>query len=187
MRRLVVATPKEVRDFHHAVSLDEARAWCHAEAEAGRLVAVQVGAADASRPRTALALADWRRRSARAGQAMSKVPDRMRFLSPFDPVLRDRARAARLFDFDYRFEAFVPAAKRRYGYYVLPVLRGERLVARADAKLHRKRSVLELRALTWEAGRGRTKTERRLLGEAAERLAAFVGADRGIEGDLVGA
>lgn len=71
-------------------------------------------------------------------------------LSPFDPVVWDRARAAAMFDFDYRIECYTPAPKRRWGYYVLPILHRGRLVGRLDAKAHRSDGVFEVKALFLE-------------------------------------
>jgi uncharacterized protein YcaQ len=93
-------------------------------------------------------------------------------------VLRDRARALRLFGFDYRFEAFVPEPARRFGYYVLPVLEGERLVARVDPKFQRDEGALRIRRVFWEPGAPPTRARRKGLEEAAERLARFLGAER---------
>lgn len=73
-------------------------------------------------------------------------------LSPFDPVVWDRARARALFDFDYRLECYTPAPKRTYGYFVLPILcRGE-LIGRLDAKAHRAEGILEVKALFAQDG-----------------------------------
>ena len=170
--RLVIFTPKELAAFWDEVGLAAARTWCAGAKQAGRILSVQAEAADGSAPQIAFALADWQDRLQRAPEA----PDRTRLLCPFDPILRDRDRCLRRFGFDYRFEAFTPAAKRQYGYYVLPILEGERLVGRLDAKVHRERDLLEVRGLWWEPGVKATKIRLKRLTEALERLAAFTGA-----------
>lgn len=173
--RLVVATPKEVADFWNAVEPARAKAWCERAASAGRITPVLVESHDGAKPpRPSYALADWERRL----NGLPAPPDRMRLLSPFDPVLRDRARALRLFGFDYRFEAFVPEARRRFGYYVLPVLEGDCLVARLDPKFHRDEGLLRIRRVFWEPGVRVTRARRASLEQAAARLARFIGASR---------
>ena len=152
------------------MAVDQLLGRAAAEQE-GRIVPVQVESADGE-VRPAFALADWEARLAR----LPEPPERTRLLCPFDPILRDRARALRRFGFDYRFEAFVPEPKRQFGYFVLPILEGDRLVGRLDPKLHRDRGLLEIKGLWWEAGVRVTKARRRGLDEALERLATFVGA-----------
>jgi uncharacterized protein len=71
-------------------------------------------------------------------------------LSPFDPVVWDRARALELFGFDYKIEVYTPAARRRYGYYSLPILHRGALVGRLDAKAHRKQGLFEVKAIHLE-------------------------------------
>lgn len=72
------------------------------------------------------------------------VPDRAVLLSPFDRLINDRDRAEALWDFRYRLEMFVPRQKREYGYYVLPLLVGDRVVGRAEPRIDRKTKTLEL-------------------------------------------
>ena len=77
-------------------------------------------------------------------------PSLTTLLSPFDPVIWDRARASELFGFDYKIEVYTPAARRRYGYYSLPILHRGALVGRLDAKAHRKQGLFEVKALHLE-------------------------------------
>lgn len=77
---------------------------------------------------------------------------RTALLSPFDPLVWDRARAQAMFDFEYTIECYTPAAKRRYGYFVLPILHRGRLVGRLDAKAHRDIGVFDVKAVFLEPG-----------------------------------
>ena len=171
MARLGAATANEISGFFKAVSVAEVRAWCRSS---DAVVPVMIEG-EGSPPAKGYALADWRARARRARARLAKGEDRIRLLAPFDPLVRNRGRAARLFGFDYRFEAYTPAAKRVYGYYVLPMLRGERLVGRCDAKVHREEGRLDVRGVWWEPGE---RPARRLLSEAFERLADLSGAKR---------
>src|SRR4029077_16079221 len=117
LERLGVATPDEIAGFWRAVSLQEARAWCELAAARGEIVPVLVESTDGSRPRASWALPDWRERAA----ALSAAPRRVALLSPSHPTPPARRRPLRLFDLDYRFEAFVPDEHRQHGYYVLPI------------------------------------------------------------------
>jgi uncharacterized protein YcaQ len=110
--------------------------------------------------------------AARLEQARPRA-DRGLLLSPFDPLLWDRARVARLFGFDAVLEIFKPAPQRTYGYYCMPVLAGERLVARADLKAERRRGLLRLLSLHFEDPRGaRAAHDREAVRCALARYAA---------------
>lgn len=171
--RLWCFTPRELARFWASIELAAARAWCTAASKDGRVAPVLIESADGSPPQEGFALAGWERRL----QDLPEAPAGMRLLAPFDPVLRDRDRALRRFGFDYRFEAFVPPEKRQYGYYVLPLLWGERLVGRLDAKLHREQAAVEVRGLWWEPGVRASKRRAAALEEALAQLAEALGAE----------
>ena len=173
LERLGSATPSELAYFWGGIGVAEAVAWCRASVERGSAVAVKLAASNGARPVSGFAPHDWQARLRRAPDPRPEL----RLLAPFDPVLRDRKRLTRLFGFEYRFEAFTPAAKRRWGYYVLPILEGERLVGRLDPRHDRERSTLVVERVWWERGVRATAARRRGLARALEKLAARVGAD----------
>ena len=96
-------------------------------------------------------------------------------LSPFDPLVWDRGRARELFGFDYRLECYTPAPKRRWGYFVLPILRRGRLVGRIDAKAHRKDGLFEVKALYLEPGVRKSEALIRDVAMALRDAAAWHG------------
>jgi uncharacterized protein YcaQ len=165
--RLGFATSRELAAFWDVVTSAEAKAWCAAALADRRVIEVDVEGVDGTL-----------RRSIAWPDVMDEVVapvSRMRVLSPFDPALRDRKRAERLFGFNYRIEIFVPAPQRKYGYYVFPVMEGDRMVGRIDMK--REDGVLAVRAFWAEPGvQMGTGRVRALEGELA-RAAAFGGCD----------
>jgi uncharacterized protein len=165
------ATPLEIAAYWNAFPGDAARTWARKELAAGRVIEVNVMGADGS-PRPALM---------RPETLDAPVPEpgsRLRLLSPFDPALRDRDRAERLFGFHYRIEVFVPEPKRVYGYYVFPILEGTALIGRIDAKAHRDTGVFRVRAFWPEAGVFMGKGRLARLDAELARLAVFSGCDR---------
>jgi uncharacterized protein len=101
------------------------------------------------------------------------VGNRVTFLSPFDRLVHDRERAEALWGFRYRLEMYVPPTKREYGYYVLPILRGERLLGRIEPVFDRKAGVLRVNNVWWEPGARPVS-----LDQPLRSLARLVGADR---------
>ncbi|TNF61091.1 MAG: winged helix-turn-helix domain-containing protein [Rhodobacteraceae bacterium] len=168
--RLGFATSGEIAAFWATVTPAEAKAWCAAERAAGRIEEIEVESVDGS----------LRRSFARPGLDPAQSPEptgRIRVLSPFDPALRDRRRAERLFGFHYRIEVFTPAPQRKYGYYVLPLMERDRLIGRIDMKAEREAGVLAVRAMWPEADiRWSQARTRRLMAEL-ERVARFAGLD----------
>lgn len=101
---------------------------------------------------------------------------RTTLLSPFDNLIIERPRMEQLFGFDFRMEIYLPKTKRQYGYYVLPILHGDRLIGRVDPAMDRKRGVLVVHAVHAELDTPVTRTAGRAVARAIESLGGFLGA-----------
>lgn len=131
----------------------------------GEVVAVQVG--DTKKPAYAYPSA--------LEETLPDVNKSARVLSPFDNAVIQRERLRWLFGFDYQIECYVPAPKRRYGHFVLPVLWGDSFAARLEAKAHRTKSTLEVTNIWPEPGFEKDRDFRSALLKELERFAAFNG------------
>lgn len=170
LKRLGFGSAGEIAGFWGLVTTAEAKVWCEAH-KGSRVISVMVGAANGAAPRRLFARADI----ADCIAAAPAPTGRLRVINPFDPLLRDRKRLARLFDFDYRIEIFVPAHKRRYGYYVFALLEGDRLVGRIDMKADQTTDELAVAALWMEPGRRLTVSRRKRLDVELDRIRRFTG------------
>jgi uncharacterized protein YcaQ len=171
--RLGFATAPEIQAYWNAVPKEAVAFWVKAALARGEIVEIAIEGADGS-SRKSLARPDV----LTMAEACPEPSARLRVLSPFDPALRDRARAEFLFGFYYRIEVFVPEPKRRWGYYVFPVLEGDRLVGRLDAKAFKAEATLRIKAYWPEAGVRLTKARADKLDAELRRLARFAGCDR---------
>ncbi len=168
--RLGFATSGELAAFWDLVAPAEAKAWCAEALARGDIAEVDVEMAGGRLRRHFV----WPE-TVEAGAP--EPSQRVRILSPFDPLLRDRKRAERLFGFHYRIEVFVPEPKRRYGYYVFPVLEGDRMIGRIDMKADRSAGVLNVRAFWPEAGARMGAGRRARLEAELERVARMAGCE----------
>jgi uncharacterized protein len=120
--------------------------------EAGALIPVTIDGIRGERylPAEGMPLLAQAEREISAGDPPGSVAPGVAFLGALDPFVWDRDFLRSLFDFDYIWEVYVPAAKRRWGYYVLPILFGDRLVGRIEPRIERKTNVLRIAGLWWE-------------------------------------
>ena len=108
-------------------------------------------------------------------QTLPEPVQRLRIVSPFDPIARDRVRLRHLFGMEYRIEVYTPAAKRKYGYYVYPVLEGDRFTARIDVSANRETDTLDVRTWWLEPGIRHSTARMKRLHSELVRLARLAG------------
>ncbi len=140
LNRLGFGSLGDIRRFWDAVSHAEVKAW--ADRHQAELRSAHIEAADGS-----LVSAFMSPAAETLANDAPAPTSRLRIINPFDPAIRDRDRLKRLFGFEYVNEIFVPAAKRRWGYYVYPLLEGDRFVGRTELKADRKNGTLTVHKL----------------------------------------
>lgn len=170
LTRLGFATSGEIAAFFKIITPEEAKTWLTEHRDELQELALET--VD-GKPRSSFAFADQVATLLDAPEP----PARIRVLSPFDPLIRDRNRTERLFGFFYRIEVFVPEPKRQYGYYVFPLLEGDRLIGRIDMKAERRDGVLDIRRLWLEPGIKPSAGRLEKLDAELQRVARFTGMD----------
>lgn len=143
--RLGFGTAKDIAKYWDLISIKEVNEWLstHGRQETQ---AITVQPQDKSKSREFVARLDVENIIDR----LPKIPSRMRALSPFDPVIRDRNRLSWLFGFDYTIEIYVPPEKRKYGYYVHPLLEKDKLIGRIDFQAQRNENRLFVKQIWLE-------------------------------------
>lgn len=168
LKRLTIATPAELQDFWGVASAAQIKTWL--TNTSSNIRPIEIEAANGSYF-SAFALEDIDIRLAKINPATS----RLRILSPFDPLVRNRKRLHRIFDFDYKIEIFVPAAKRKWGYYVYPILEGEMFIGRIEIKADRMAGILKVIKLWKDPKANWSSRQDDKLDAELKRLARFIG------------
>jgi uncharacterized protein YcaQ len=167
LERIGFGTLGEIQKFWEATTSQEVKVWAKRAKHA--LIPVELQSADGSW-NAAYACPDIEERIAN----ITTPTSRLRILNPFDPAIRDRNRLIRLFGLDYRIEMFVPAAKRQWGYYVYPLLEGNRFIGRIEVKADRTKGTLNIINL-WSEPKVKWTAQRTIKLEAElDRLARFI-------------
>lgn len=168
-----VGTAEDFADYYHLKNA-EAKARLSELVEAEEIQVVDVEG--------------WDDTAYAPNEFISSEPTQARaLLTPFDPLVWNRDRIERIFDFFYRIEIYVPEKKRQYGYYVYPFVLGEDLVARVDLKADRPKGVLRVKGAFIEPGHDHDNVAANLA-EELSLMAGWLGLDRvvaGRKGDLI--
>lgn len=168
LERLGFATAREIQAFYDACDLDEVKRWLDKNPSKVQQITMQTFDGEYVQ----------RYAPANLEQMLLSIPEPKRTLkivNPFDPIVRDRRRLKELFGMDYRIEIYTPAKKRRYGYYVYPVLEADRISARIDVSCHKKHNILNVTAWWLEAGIRHSNAQSSRLQRELKRLSKLAG------------
>lgn len=167
LQRMSFGTLGEIQNFWDATDRSDVKGWLE---KTPSVVPVEIESSD-GKWIEAFAAEDIEDRLSGLRPATS----RLRLINPFDPVIRDRKRLMRLFGIDYKIEIFVPEAKRQYGYYVYPMLEGEKFIGRVELKADRKKGILRAHKIWLESKTKWTTTRADKFYAELCRLARFIG------------
>lgn len=168
LNRLGVANALEIQRFWEACDLAEVQAWLRNPTIKITPVEYQDAHGNTVRAFAPASIEEWL-------PQLGNPSSRLRIVNPFDPVVRDRARLFRLFDFDYRIEIYTPPAKRKFGYYVFLLLEGGRFIGRIDVRANRETDTLETQAWWLEAGVKPSTARKEKLENELKRLSKLAG------------
>jgi hypothetical protein len=175
LRALGVATTKQISEMLPGAVRERVLKAIESLVRSGVFVPARVSSADG------MLRGEWYVRA----EDVERIPalerhwsGRTTLLSPFDTLIRDRARAEALFGMRYRIEIYVPPAKRQYGYFAMPVLHEDELIGRVDPRVDREREALIVNAVHLEPGTKRDRATGRAVAGALDELADFTGMSR---------
>jgi len=175
LRALGIATPTQIQNMLPYAVRELVAKTIGSHARSGELVAVRVASGDGTlKGRWYVHAAD----AERIPTLERGWSGRTTLLSPFDTLIRDRARAEALFGMRYRIEIYVPQAKRQYGYFSMPILQEDELIGRIDPRVDRNAETLVVNAVHLEPGTRRDRATGRAVARALDDLAQFTGVSR---------
>jgi len=167
--RLGFATASEIKQFWDATSLEETKLWCQQNEQKTQFVQVESATGE-------YADAVMLEANSAMLQSPPQLSKKLKIINPFDPIVRDRKRLERLFNFEYRIEIYIPPEKRRYGYYVYPLLEYDKFVGRIEVRHDRMHNLICVDNMWNEPNVAFGKQRMAKLQSELERLKRFCGA-----------
>jgi len=170
LQRLGFASVSEIKQFWDTTSLEETKSWCERNSSVIPEISVESWGGEYSDVLTHVS-------NKALLKSLPPLSKRLRIINPFDPIVRDRKRLERLFNFEFRIEIYIPTEKRTYGYYVYPLLEYDKFVGRIEIRHDKSRNVIKVDNLWNEAKVKFGKQRMSKLRSELERLKRFCNAE----------